>query len=154
MSACAALKSFTCKFLSPPPCKPNVCLRAQWRTVQGFRKLLLRDGYVPQSRASCCSSVDIAAWQRQIQALCKAAQVGLSTVPVESYCSTGTDGKTNLGVNPVLHTGVQRHPEFWAMTRGNLGKSSWWSYWLSYWLCTCSSDLWTVKCKNILKWIL
>ena len=112
MSACAALKSLTSRLLPPDPYKLKERFHAQWRIVQGFLRLLLRDRYVPQYSASQCYSVDIAEWQRQIQALSKATQVGPSTVPVESYCCTGIDDKINLSVNPVLHIVMQRCHEF------------------------------------------
>lgn len=151
MSACAALKCLTSRLRCPDPYKLKECFHAQWRTVQGFLKLLRRDEYVPQNSASWCCSADIAVWQRQIQAVSKAAQIGPSTVPVKSYCSTGIDDTINLGFNPALPIVMQRCHEFWAMTRG---KSSWWGYWHNCCLCSCSSDFWTVKHKNILKWIL
>ena len=154
MSACAALKSLTSRLLSPDSYKLKEYFLAQCRVVQVFLRLLLRDGYVTQYNASWCYLVDIAVWRRQIQALGKAAQVRPSTVPVESCSSTGTDDKINLGVNPVLHIVMQRCHQFWVMTRGSLGKSSWCGYWLNCCLCSCSSDFWTVKRKNILKWIL
>lgn len=154
MSACAARKSLTSRLFSSSPYKLKESFHSQWRTVERFLRLLLRVGYVPQYGASQCYSVDIAVWQRQIQAFSKGTQIGPSTVPVESYCSTGIDDKINLGVNPVLQIGMQRCNEFWVMTRGSLGRSSWWVYWLNCCLCFCFSDFWTVRCKNIFKSIL
>lgn len=154
VSACTALESLTSRLLSPNPWKLKECFHAQWRIVQRFLGLLLRDEYVPHYSASWCYSVDIAAWQRQIQAFSKAAQVEPSIVPVELYRSTGIDDKTNLGVNPVLQMVMQRCHEFWAMTRGSLGKRSWWGYWFNCCLCSCSSGFWIVNCESISEWIL
>lgn len=64
------------------------------------------------SLGQCCYSIAIPVWQRQVQALSKAAKVGPGTIPGELYCSPGGDDEINLGVSPVFHIEMQIFCEF------------------------------------------
>lgn len=120
-------------------------LSMQCRTGKGSLRVLLRAGCVPGAvltLLSCCHSgvAVTSAGSQQV------------TTAGELHSSPSGDDQIHLGVSPVLHLVMQICP--WVlrvvMTRGSIGKSSWWGDWLSCCLGSCSSNVQTMNVRMFL----